>query len=258
MLTSTQDWQQVQLKKPIAIWAYKAFVSIENSTATLTGDKVRARTAPSINNSKIITELSIDTQLELLEETEKWVKLALNDYIAWTPKVSKAVAIKSEKTITTTAAAVKQTDQTNQTNETKPNSSIKAPAKLAIQYSFLDRRSDDEWLFSSDSEQFTVLLGNYDNSEDLTKFAQENQLLKQKLAHLLLAKRGNIEWKYVLYGNFNSAEDAINAVHSNGFKHAFVAKIGNIQEQRCSAWKTTIPSPKTLDKYCLKKTASAS
>ena len=253
VLTNIEGWQQVQLKKPIAIWSYKAFVSIENSTATLTGDKVRARTAPSINNSKVITELSINTQLEVLEETDKWVKLALNDYIAWTPRVSEAIVIANEKLI----AATTVVKPVNQAKEVKPNSSIKAPTKLAIQYSFLDRRSDDEWLFSSDPEQFTVLLGNYDNSEDLTEFAQENQLLKHKLAHLLLAKRGNIEWKYVLYGNFNNTEDAIQSIKNNGFKFAFIAKLGNIQEQRCSAWKTTIPSPKNLDKYCLKKTASA-
>ena len=254
VLQSTNDWQQVQLKTPIAVWSYKPFVSIENSIGTITGDKVRARTAPSINNSKIITELSINTQLEVLEETDKWVKLALNDYIAWTPLVRQTIAKEDQKPITTTAAL----KQTNESDNSKETPSIKAPKKLVSQYSFLDRRSDDDWLFSSDPEKFTVLLGNYDNSKDLTQFAQENQLLKHKLAHLLLAKRGNIEWKYVLYGNFNSTEDAIQSIKNNGFKYAFVAKLGNIQEQRCSAWKTTIPSPKTLEKFCLKKTTSTS
>jgi len=266
VLSSGKDWQQVQLKQPIAIWAYKAFVSIENSTGTLTGDKVRARTAPSINNSKIVTELNIDSQFTVLEEKGKWVKLALNDYIAWTPIIDQPQAVTTTPAIATISNS-KNAEPEQTTLETvalepidaaKDISTIKDPKKLNTQYSFLDRRSDDEWLFSAAPEKFTVVLGNYDNSKALTEFSQDNPLLKQNLAHLLLSKRGNIEWKYVLYGNFDNTEEAISAVQSNGFKNAFIAKIGNIQEQRCSAWKTTIPSPKTLDKYCLKKTASTS
>jgi len=230
VLSSGKDWQQVQLKQPIAIWAYKAFVSIENSTGTLTGDKVRARTAPSINNSKIVTELNIDSQFTVLEEKGKWVKLALNDYIAWTPIIDQPQAVTTTPAIATISNS-KNAEPEQTTLETvalepidaaKDISTIKDPKKLNTQYSFLDRRSDDEWLFSAAPEKFTVVLGNYDNSKALTEFSQDNPLLKQNLAHLLLSKRGNIEWKYVLYGNFDNTEEAISAVQSNGFKNAFI------------------------------------
>lgn len=268
ILDIQNDWQQVKLKQAIAVWSYKSFVSIKDNVATLTGDNVRARTAPSLKDSKVITELAIGTKLAVLEETEKWVKLAMNDLIAWTPVInhkdntsekkltaaldaSTSTVTKPETKLKTGAASEITINDTHQTL-------IETPKKLVFQYSFIDRRSDDEWLFTSDPEQFTILLGNYDNSKELTRFYQESKLLDHNKAHLLLASRGNIEWKYVLYGKFPDTKEAVTAARVNGFKQAFIAKIGDIQEQRCSSWKTTIPSPKSLDKYCLNETASNS
>jgi len=129
--------------------------------------------------------------------------------------------------------------------------SIKAITALNSRYSFADRRSDDEWLFKSNPAQFTLLLGNYDDSKELTLFSKKQSILKNEQAHLLLAKRGDIEWKYVLFGNFDSQQLAFDAVKSQRLQHAYITRIGDVQEQRCSAWKTTIPSPKKLAEYCL-------
>ena len=267
ILQNKAGWQQIKLNQAVTVWVYKSFVLIKENTnneriAQLTGDRVRARTAPSITDSKILTELSLGTELPVLQETEKWAKLALKNYIAWTPILQKheeqqlnvnSNTIEKNTTITTLDGNTGKAE----TIPVKTNIAIEQPKKLISQYSFLDRRSDDEWLFKSNPQQFTLLLGNYDNSEDLAIFAKKEQILKNDQAHLLLAKRGNIEWKYVLYGNFDNQQLAIDVVKNKGLNHVYITRVGNIQEQRCSAWKTTIPSPKKLAEFCLKKTTAS-
>ena len=268
VLQNKAGWQQIKLNQAITIWVYKSFVSIEQNsddekTAQLTGDKVRARTAPSITDSKVLTELNIGTELPVLEETKNWVKLALKNYIAWTPFLEKSEEEhhNSNNNSDNTANNINIHNIDNNTTKTvlendteKTNITINQPKQLVSQYSFLDRRSDDEWLFKSNPGQFTLLLGSYDNSKDLTVFARKEKIFKSDQAHLLLAKRGNIEWKYILYGNFDNQQLAIDTVKNKSLSHAYITRIGNIQEQRCSTWKTTIPSPKKLAEFCLKKT----
>jgi len=95
-----------------------SIASIDNKkVATLTGDKVRARTAPSTTNSKVLIELNKNTELTVLEETDKWVKLALKDYIAWTPIIEKNETI-TQSTIDETRAATAALTETEKETET--------------------------------------------------------------------------------------------------------------------------------------------
>lgn len=257
----SNDWQQIQLNKAVPIWCYKKYVSLSESqqTGKLIGDKVRARTEPSTKTGKVITELSRDTELRVLQVKENWVQLALTNHIAWTPVIEeKTIVAKADSDATNDTTLIKNTSETKTADTiesiTNAEITIKSPKKLNSGYAFFDQRSDDDWLFKSDPKQFTLLLGNFDNSKTLTQFAGQINFSKNSDAHLLLAKRDSIEWKYVLYGNFNDKESAMRTIQENGFSNAYIERIGNIQEQRCSAWKTTIPSPKKLPIYCLKKT----
>jgi len=294
-LISTEDnWQQIQLEDAIDVWCYKQFVEINEQTGTLIGDKVRARTAPSTENSEILTELAIGTELKVLEETEKWVKLAYPNAIAWTPVIKvlesadvEIIARPSEtaepvqpsqlteqeqvqvqmqeqekdQTIQAEVAENSQTEQSQadeiETSETE--SPATATPKLATdirpikyQYQFLDKRSDDEWLFTTNPSHYTIALGSFEDSRSLSSFINEKNLTDIEGAHFILSKRGNIEWKYVLFGNFDSIQSAVTSAKANGFGNAYLLQIGNIQEQRCTAWKTNLPSNKKLDQYCSK------
>ncbi len=241
------NWQKVKLKQAVEAWCYKSYVRINKQNATLTGDKVRARTTPSTQTGKIITELTKGTQFTVLEEKDKWVKLALPDHIAWIKTPEKKPHTRIAKTATQGPSSdIKSANRTIK---------ISAPAKLQQGYAFLDRRSDDEWLFQSNPEQFTLLLSSFDNNSGLKQFANQVNLANNTDMHLLLAKRENIEWKYAVFGNFDSPEAAKQAIKQYSFQSVYIERIGNIQEQRCSAWKTTIPAPKKLPNFCLKKTA---
>ncbi len=263
----SKGWQQIQLNKPVAIWCYKKFVSISENTGQLIADKVRARTEPSTKTGKVVTELAKGTKLRVLQEKEQWVQLALTNHIAWTPAIEqeldkkskeKPIIAKLEDNSPSETKTVKTATETKTTIAADPSintkATIKAPTKLRPQYTFPNQRSDDEWLFKSDPEQFTLLMANFDNSEKLAQFVAQMGFVNNEKAHLLLAKRDNIEWKYVLYDNFKNKQAALQAAKSNGFSDAYAERIGDIQEQRCSAWKTTIPSPKKLALHCLKKT----
>ena len=247
VLETRDNWQKIKLKQAVGAWCYKSFVNINKQNATLTGDKVRARTEPSTQAGKIIKELAKGTQLKVLEEKDKWVKLALVDQIAWIKTPEKAP-------IATTTKPLKSLGQ-DTTIKTTSLVKIAAPAKLQHNYAFLDRRSDDEWLFLSNPERFTLLLSSFDNNSNLTQFIRQAKLTNNDDAHILLARRDNIEWKYALYGNFKTPEAAKQAIKQHGFQSVYIERIGNIQEQRCSTWKTTIPAPKNLPNFCLKKTA---
>ena len=266
VIDSSEQWLKIKINQPIEVWCYKSFVRIENQLGILTGDKVRARTAPSTTESEIITELAIDTELEVIEQTDKWVKLALPNIVAWSPKLPEeddAEIISSpDSQITeneTSEVALENDLEVDEESVPQSNEALSTtiadPRQYTYDYQFIDRRSDDEWLFTADPNQYTIVLGNFESITSLNEFAMKKQLFDNDSTHFLIAKRQKIEWKYILFGNFDDTQSALDTANEHGFSHAYLVRIGNIQEQRCSAWKTTIPSPKKLDEYCLKKTA---
>ena len=227
ILKTEKQWKKIRLKQPLSAWVYKSFTSIDGEIATLTGDRVRARLTPTTKENNIVTELAVNMQYVVLDEQSKWVQVALPNVVAWLVETVNP-----------------------QTPSTQSDPFVNN-VFYQDSYSFTDRNSDDEWLFSSTEQHYTLQLENFDDETRINAFLADNNLSNNKDTHILISKRNSIEWKYILFGNFTNANEAMLTAEANNFKYFRVEKIGNIQQQRCSAWKTTLPTPKTLEKYCL-------
>lgn len=213
---------QTQTRTVPSAWVYKSYTSIEDKQVTLTGDKVRAREKPVILSNNVIKELSVDSTFQFIEENKKWVHIQLGKPVSIAKKA-------------------------------KPELNPLKLSKKAYKgsYSFKDKRSDDDWLFSLANDAYTIQLNSFDTQEKINSFIEQKGFSENKELRLLLTKRHSIEWKYSLFGSFTDKEKAMAAIKENKFHSARIVKAVDIQQVRCSAWKTTLPPPKKLDQYCV-------
>lgn len=230
---STQgNWQKVRLNSALSVWVYKAFISKNGSMATLTGHNVRARTSPTTQENNIVTELSSGTTFNIIQEKQQWIQLSLPNINAWIHQnTSNMDEGKSDENTAKTLTLNKKHYQDN--------------------YSFKNPQSDDDWLFNTPEQQYTLQLGSFDNQKDINTFLAKNKLEGHHSCRFLLSKRNAIEWKYILFGSFDTKQQAQAAATDNNLAYFRIEQIGNIQQQRCSAWKTTLPPPKKLANYCV-------
>jgi len=233
ILSRKGDWNEIQCKQSLAVWSYKSFVKInDDKTVSFTGDNVRARKEPSIQKGNIILEIKKGSQFPLLQQNEKWVQIELSEFSGW----------------------VNKEQSTSPASETKKAVATKIErAKFSPihSYTFKNTTNDNDWLFNSGGESYTLVLGTSSNDNDLKQTLSSLKPVLKDEMKVLSSKRQKIEWKHVLIGNFSSIEQAKAFLDKKKLQPLGIARIDQIQQQRCSAWKKIIPVPKLLKKYCL-------
>jgi len=235
VLSSKNGWNKVQRKEKLAVWTYKKFVTVNtDDTVTFIGDNVRTRLTPNIRKGNIVTELDKGATLTLLQEDKLWVQIELNQFTGWTQKHPQKISTAKLQNIAATPS----------------KSKIIKVKKRDYSYSFKNKKNDNEWLFGNKTG-FTIIIGTSDSESSLKSTLSPLNTLSKADIKLLSSKRQGIEWKHVLYGNFDTKKLASNFLKENKIKPLSVTSFKLAQQQRCTSWKRTIPVPSELKKYCL-------
>jgi len=226
------QWVSVRHKDGFPLWVHQNFLSIQDSVATLTGDKVNARAVPVISKGSIVGQLKKGEKLQVLEKSQEWYRLTSpTDFTAW---------VKSQE--------FNETTQSNSEGiaieSVTPNNGGGDNAKEAR---MLD---SNEWLFKQNASHYTLQLASFDNSQSVAKFLSDSGLKDDINLYKFTSSANNINWTYFLYGAYESKETAQQKQKSLKTQNAWARNIGRIQQNRCLAWKKRLPSPKELNIYC--------
>lgn len=239
-------WLKIRSSEGFPVWVYKQFVRITDGQGTLTGSNVNARVAPVIVKGSIVGRLNKGEKLIVLEERSDWVRLrSPARFTAWV----EAETLTEPNDKPTAAKAVAST-----ANKKSPQSNWKLlkdkPPASKEKYQFKNNRNDDAWLFSTQAKPYTLQLASFANDKNLERFLDQEQLRNDAQARQFISRRDGIEWKYVLYGSYANLTEAEQAKQKKGFNQAWIRQVKNIRASRCLAWKTSIPTPKSLQTYC--------
>jgi len=233
--SSKNNWEKVQCDKKLGAWSYKKFIEIKDAdnskTATFIGNNVRARFSPSIKYGNIITEVKKGSSFTVLQQKDSWVQVELDQFNGWVQK--KGTVKRSEKPTAT---------------EEEVSISVK---QRNYAYTFSNPKNDNQWLFNAKTTGFTLILDSVDSDENLDSVLSSLEHLPLGEVKILSTKRQKVEWKHVLIGNFDSKEQADAFSKENKLNPIGIIEVELVRQQRCSAWKKTIPIPKKLKTYCL-------
>jgi len=268
VVKTTNDWVQVSVADGFPVWVYKNFVKTDGVMATVTGDNVNARAVPLVLRGSVVGQLFKGAELKVLETQDKWVRLQSQaDFTAWVERTELDQALAAQSTETTSTvestAIVTEEDPTQDDNvvdATATAQAEKAPISAEIQqtensnenYAFKNARNDNDWLFGLPDNSFTIQLASFSADSELNKFLKNQSLVNDPAVKQFISNRNDIEWKYLLYGNYSERDLAERVKSEKRFKNAWIRNVNQIRKNRCVAWKTILPTPTELKTYCQK------
>lgn len=256
VVKKTANWAQVKSSNGLPVWVYDTYVTIDGDTATITGDNVNARATPFVLRGSVVGQFFKGNKAPILEVKDNWVRVqSPKNFVAWVKRMDFAKATGTnnafiavnKKTAPITTPIKRISMPTKLDAVARPSKTV---AKVTDSYSFKNETNDNEWLFSQPENTYTLQLASFSDDLVLEKFIKNRKLANDSRARQFISNRNNIEWKYILYGAFDSREVANTVKTKKGFKKAWVRNIGQIRKNRCVAWKTTLPTPKELKTYC--------
>lgn len=250
VVKTTQNWVNVSVADGFPVWVYKDFVAIDGNIATINGDNVNARAVPLVLRGSVIGQLFKDTQLNVIEIQEKWVRLQSKaNFTAWVERseLDQALAVSSNIEKPAIAEVTTETPPTQVQPASPPKTNNSSES-----YAFKNARNDNSWLFGLKENTFTIQLASFSTDAELNQFLNDNSLVNDAAVKQFISNRNGIEWKYLLYGNYSSADVAEIIKSKKKFKKAWTRNVNKIRKNRCVAWKTIIPSPPELKTYCQK------
>lgn len=230
-------WTTVTTQKGFPVWVHKDFLAVNGKQGTVTGQAVNARSVPIITNGTVVGKLNKNETVRVVDERQNWIRvIAPLRFTAWVKTADldqpAAVAAAPNSAAANTGGAVSNPQATS--------------ARSA---------NDNEWLFQQPANNFTLQLASFDDPEKIRTFESRAKFRNNPELHRFTAKGKNIDWTYFLYGSYASSKAAEAAKQQIGQKLAWVRTFGRLQQNRCVAWKTQLPTPPELNRYCTQAAA---
>ena len=288
VVKTEEKWLKISVANGLPVWVHRDFVESNGDLATITGNNVNARAVPLVLRGSVIGQFFEGTQLPVLETQEKWIRLqSTADFTAWierselaqsliasTPSDQKnavatsqpvvvekpinvASAEKNIESVKTDAESVGGIENVANNNVAKDVVKSEAQYKETVtnsseKYAFKNARNDNDWLFGLPNDSFTIQLASFSADNELDRFLTQNTLTNDPNVKQFISNRNDIEWKYLLYGNYADRSVAENIKADKKFKNSWIRKVSQIRKNRCLAWKTILPTPPELKTYCQK------
>jgi len=196
--------------------------------AIVTADAVNTRTQPEITNNNIVGRLNLGETLWVIETKSPWYKVtAPARFVAWV-KTSEYLKNRNSNSSSLTAST-----------------SPVAPTNFSTTY-----HSQNEWLFSQNKDHYTLQLASIDSADKVAHFLASNNLSGDTKLHRFDVRSKGSVLIYFLYGVYTKITTAQNVQQSINHRRALVRTFGELQQNRCLTWKTTLPTPPELNQYC--------
>ncbi len=270
----TEDWTKVKTKTGFPVWVHGDFITANGNDAIVTGDAVNARAVPIITNGTVVGRLNKGEKLSLLSNRKGWYRVVSpTRFAAWakSDELDKPVVIRPTTQLSKSNAAVGPGRPINANAiPVKPQSEKARPVVVTStsntgwetkrnttennQYAKIitDQTSgENEWLFAQPQDNYTLQLASFDNPNTISQFLTNNKLIDDENLHRFTSTSNNIKWTYFLYGSYNNKNSAEQSKTKIKQSKAWIRTFGKLQQNRCIAWKTQVPAPKELNKYCV-------
>lgn len=253
------DWSIVQSTKGFPVWIHGDFIAVKNNIGTIIGQAVNARSVPIITNGTVVGKLDKGEKVAILSKRKEWYRVtAPTHFEAWVktedynrkPTVVAAAVAPAPAQVSNKAKAnvwVANTDKAPVVRGAKTVSDKKPKAQSNNKMI----TNDNAWLFSQPTENYTLQLASFDDPEKVQQFVSKRQFLNNPQLHQFTATGKELDWTYFLYGSYLDREQAESAKIEISQKRAWVRTFGRLQENRCLAWKTQLPSPPELNEHCI-------
>ena len=232
------DWSAIKSSVGFPVWVHGDFLQVNGSKGTITGEAVNARSVPIVTNGTVVGKLKQRERVDVLEKRKKWYRIvAPTRFIAW---------VKTEDFNSVNKSVAKRISKTN----SWVSSQRRAPLIQAASTQNIE--NDNQWLFRQSPSSYTLQLASFDDLEKVAEFIRRAKFQDNPELHRFVSGGTNIKWTYFLYGSYPEKDMAEAAKNSIKQKLAWVRTFGRLQQNRCVAWKTQLPTPKELNQYCLK------
>ena len=233
-----EDWSMVNSSIGFPVWVHGDLLQVNGKIGTLKGQAVNARSVPIVIKGTIVGKLNRGEQVEVLDKRKKWYRIvAPTRFKAW---------VKTEDFNRVNKKIAKR--------RSNPNGWVSSPQQAPAKQTAPNKmfQSDNQWLFSQTPSNYTLQLASFDDPEKVAEFLSRAKFKNNPELHRFVSGGTQIKWTYFLYGSY-SEKDAAEIVKKNiKQKLAWVRTFGRLQQNRCVAWKTQLPTPKQLNQYCLK------
>ena len=270
VVSKSEEWTSVFVASGFPVWVHGDFIEVADDIGTIVGERVNARSVPETTNGSIVGKLNNEEMLTVLDQRDNWVRVVSpKRFKAWVktveyergnPKVDPlpAAVAQSQELEEASAEAEEEGDEgSSEINKGIPsNTSINTSNVSDNNTSNTDVShqsigDDNEWLFKQPSEHYTLQLASFDDSQTVAEFVSRKEFKNNPQLRRFTSNRNDIQWTYFLYGSYTAKNLAESSREQIGQKRAWVRTFGKLQENRCVAWKKQIPTPKTLNQYCI-------
>ena len=75
VIESQEEWTLVSNRSGLPVWVHQDFITTQNSSGTITGNKVNARSVPLIKNGTIVGRLNKGEKVRVLDQQKKWFRV---------------------------------------------------------------------------------------------------------------------------------------------------------------------------------------
>lgn len=230
-------WSIVRSNVGFPVWVHGDFILVDGEIGKVTGASVNARSVPIVTNGTVVGKLKKDEWLEVVDRRDDWFRVvAPPRFIAWV----KTSDLERQEKIAKQTAPEKTQTSVEQLAQSKPLAALTGPRP----------ENDNDWLFSQAPETYTLQLASFDDDEKITEFESRAKFINNPELHRFSANGSGIVWTYYLYGAYADTESAQAAKLEIKQKLAWIRNFGQLQQNRCVAWKTQLPTPKELNSYC--------
>ncbi len=234
------NWVTVQSTSGFPVWVHGDFLNVSGDTGTITGQAVNARSVPIITNGTVVGKLDKDEFVAILDERKGWYRVvAPPRFKAW----AKVADMDREVLVAEREPAPSAEDAAPASDSAPATESAVASGEKPI--------NDNEWMFNQPTARYTLQLASFDDLAKVEEFESRAKFADNPELHRFTSKGKNIEWTYFLYGSYATREEAEAAKLEINQKLAWVRSFGRLQENRCVAWKTQLPTPQELNRYCI-------
>ncbi|MFT5573300.1 MAG: septal ring-binding cell division protein DamX [Cryomorphaceae bacterium] len=223
------------------VWVHGDFIMVDVNIGIITGTNVNARSVPIVTRGTVVGKLNKDELLNVVEGRDGWFRvLAPERFQAWVKTSDLQRHALPEDNASALATQQPEPIPTKQPEPIATNSPLDGPRPI----------NDNAWLYAQAPDAYTLQLASFDNEQKIADFVSRAKLINNPELHRFTAKGKNIEWTYFLYGSYSSTELAQVAKVEINQKLAWIRNFGQLQQNRCVAWKTQFPTPKELNNYC--------
>lgn len=247
-----EKWVTVQNSEGFPVWVHGDFLEVNDDIGVVSGQSVNARSVPIITNGTVVGKLKQDEILTVLDQRKGWYRVTAPErFKAW-------VKVADMNSVQIGADSGKGNEKEPATSEAVPATEILPVEPLAtsparpIRSNTLNSRpiNDNQWMFTQPSNHFTLQLASFDDLAKVEQFEARAKFKNNPDLHRFTATGKNMEWTYFLYGSYSSRDAAEAAKVDISQKLAWVRSFGRLQQNRCVAWKTQLPTPEELNRYC--------